>query len=87
MTASGGSAPYTWTVTGTLPAGLALSTLSGTSASIIGTPTGVESRTFTVRAADKWAAAWTGISRSMSAAQASSSIRRPAERGDTVHPA
>jgi hypothetical protein len=54
LTASGGTAPYTWSVSGILPAGLALNTVTGTTAAISGTPTGVESRTVTIRATDKW---------------------------------
>ncbi|MDB6076197.1 MAG: putative Ig protein, partial [Verrucomicrobiaceae bacterium] len=53
LTASGGTAPYIWTVTGTMPSGLSLATASATTAIIVGTPTSVESRTFIVRAADK----------------------------------
>ncbi|MDB6116236.1 MAG: hypothetical protein JWO08_17, partial [Verrucomicrobiaceae bacterium] len=49
LNASGGTAPYTWAVAGTLPAGLSLGSSSGT---ISGTPTAIESRTFTVRATD-----------------------------------
>ena len=49
LTATGGTAPYTWSVAGTLPAGL---TLGGSSGIIGGTPTAIESRTFTVRATD-----------------------------------
>ena len=49
--ASGGSAPYTWTVTsGTLPAGLTLS-VDGT---ISGTPTAATTATVTIRARDAY---------------------------------
>jgi hypothetical protein len=47
--ASGGVPPYTWAITsGTLPAGLTLSTAG----LISGTPTGQETQTFTVQASD-----------------------------------
>ena len=49
LTASGGVAPYTWTVTqGSLPAGLSLSS----SGVISGTPTGTGTSNFTVQVAD-----------------------------------
>ncbi|HTV64798.1 MAG TPA: Ig domain-containing protein [Bryocella sp.] len=48
LTAAGGVAPYTWTLSGTLPAGLSLS-----SAGIIsGTPTGTGTANFSVQVAD-----------------------------------
>ena len=48
--ASGGTAPYTWSLaSGALPAGLTLTTASG---AITGTPTGAGTATFTVRATD-----------------------------------
>jgi len=56
LTATGGTAPYTWTVaTGTLPAGLNLST-AGT---ISGTPTAAGTTSFTVRVTDSAAPAAT----------------------------
>lgn len=49
LTASGGVAPYTWTLTsGSLPAGLTLST----SGLLAGTPTNQEAQTFTVQVSD-----------------------------------
>ncbi len=54
LTASGGSAPYTWSVTGTLPAGLGTTTPTSSTFRLSGTPTTVESRTVTIRATDKW---------------------------------
>jgi len=49
LSATGGVSPYTWSVTsGTLPAGLTLST----SGLISGTPTNQETQTFTVQASD-----------------------------------
>ena len=49
LTATGGVPPYTWSITsGTLPAGLTLST----SGLISGTPTNQETQTFTVQASD-----------------------------------
>ncbi len=51
LTAAGGSAPYTWSITaGSLPAGLALNALSG---SISGSPVAVGTSTFTARATDR----------------------------------
>ncbi|MDT0215593.1 carboxypeptidase regulatory-like domain-containing protein [Rothia sp. ARF10] len=50
LAASGGTTPYTWSVTsGTLPAGLSLASATGV---ISGTPTTVESKTFTVQVKD-----------------------------------
>src|SRR5207249_4859415 len=50
LAASGGTAPYTWSVvSGALPVGLALSTSTGT---ISGTPTAAGQITFTVAVAD-----------------------------------
>jgi large repetitive protein len=50
LTASGGTAPYTWSnKTGTLPAGLTLNTTTGT---ISGTPTTVATSSFTIQATD-----------------------------------
>jgi Putative Ig domain len=49
LTATGGVAPYTWTLTsGALPAGLTL----GSDGSVSGTPTSAGSFTFTIQAAD-----------------------------------
>ena len=53
LTASGGSAPYTWALaTGTLPAGLMLNVMNGT---ISGTPTAATTSTFSVSATDSMA--------------------------------
>ena len=54
LTASGGMAPYVWSVpAGTLPAGLLLNSgVTATTATITGIPTTVQSRTFTIRATD-----------------------------------
>ena len=52
LSASGGTAPYTWSVIGTLPTGLTLTQISGTAATISGTPTVVQSATFTIKATD-----------------------------------
>lgn len=53
LAASGGTLPYTWSlVVGSLPTGLTLSTSSGT---ISGTPTGTGSSSFTVKVADSGA--------------------------------
>ena len=50
VTAGGGSAPYAWSVqSGTLPTGLALNSSTGV---ISGTPTAIQSSTFTLRATD-----------------------------------
>jgi Putative Ig domain len=50
LAASGGLAPYSWTITqGSLPSGL---TLNATSGVISGTPTGAGTSTFTVQASD-----------------------------------
>jgi hypothetical protein len=50
LTASGGTAPYTWSVsTGTLPAGITLGSATGT---LAGTPTAVGTFTFTVQVTD-----------------------------------
>jgi uncharacterized repeat protein (TIGR01451 family) len=48
ITASGGTPPYTFSITGSLPAGLSLNASTGT---VTGTPTGA-SATFTARASD-----------------------------------
>jgi hypothetical protein len=54
LTASGGTAPYTWAVTvGTLPAGLSLASSTGV---ISGTPTTAATSPFTVQATDQVAA-------------------------------
>jgi len=53
LTVSGGTAPYTWTVIGSLPTGLSLTSgATPTTARISGTPTVVQSVTFTIRATD-----------------------------------
>ena len=54
LTASGGSGAYTWTIqSGTLPTGLTLNgAVTATTATITGTPTVVQSSTFTIRATD-----------------------------------
>ena len=53
FTASGGTAPYTWTRTGTLPAGMTLSADAGEQVKITGKPTAAGSSTFTLTATDK----------------------------------
>ena len=53
FTASGGAAPYTWAVTGTLPAGMRLSAAEGAQVKITGKPTTTGSSTFTLTATDK----------------------------------
>lgn len=52
FTAKGGAEPYTWAVTGTLPAGMSLSAAEGAQVKITGTPTTVGSSTFTLTATD-----------------------------------
>lgn len=52
LTAGGGTAPYTWTAVGGLPDGLSIASASSTTGRISGTPTTVQSVTFTVRATD-----------------------------------
>ena len=53
LTASGGTAPYTWTVIGSLPNGLSLTSgVTPTTARVSGTPPVVQSVTFTIRATD-----------------------------------
>ncbi len=49
MIAGGGTPPYAWSMTGTLPAGLSLNTSTGM---ITGTPTAVGSSSFTIMATD-----------------------------------
>jgi parallel beta-helix repeat protein len=49
VSASGGVTPYTWTVSGPLPAGLGLNASSGT---ITGTPTQAGTSTFTIQVTD-----------------------------------
>ena len=49
VTATGGTGSYTFSVTGTLPAGL---TLNATTGALSGTPTTAVTRTFTIRATD-----------------------------------
>ena len=54
LTASGGTAPYLWTVsTGALPPGTSLTNATSSSASITGIPTVVGSSIFTLRVTDK----------------------------------
>src|SRR5690606_16282714 len=50
LAASGGTAPYTWSVTGSLPGGLSL---DGATGLISGTPTAVGSFSFTVEVTDQ----------------------------------
>ena len=52
FTASGGAAPYTWALTGTLPAGMSLSATEGAQVKITGKPTAAGSSTFTLTATD-----------------------------------
>lgn len=53
LDASGGTAPYSWTITGSVPAGLALDTSSTTaSTTLSGTPTSQGPFTFTITVAD-----------------------------------
>ena len=52
FTASGGTAPYTWALTGTLPAGMSLSAAEGAQVKITGKPTAAGSSTFTLTATD-----------------------------------
>ena len=52
FTASGGAAPYTWALTGTLPAGMSLSAAEGKQVKITGKPTAAGSSTFTLTATD-----------------------------------
>ena len=52
FTASGGAAPYTWEVTGTLPAGMTLSAAEGAQVKITGKPKTAGSSTFTLTATD-----------------------------------
>jgi hypothetical protein len=53
ITASGGTAPYTFAVTsGALPAGLALTGATNTSVNITGTPTTAGAFSFTIMATD-----------------------------------
>ena len=49
LTASGGNGAITWSVTGTLPAGLSLNTTTG---ALTGTPTSTASQTFSITATD-----------------------------------
>ena len=54
LTASGGTSPYTWQVqSGTLPTGMALASSGSATATLSGTPTVVQSTTFTILATDK----------------------------------
>ncbi|MBZ5631478.1 MAG: Ig domain-containing protein, partial [Acidobacteriia bacterium] len=79
LAATGGTTPYTWSVTaGSMPPGLSLST-SGT---ISGTPTTVGSYSFTVQVADAAAATRTaGLSLTVSAPSAFQYVL-----GDTLYP-
>ncbi|MEW6182332.1 MAG: putative Ig domain-containing protein [Bacillota bacterium] len=53
LSTSGGTAPYTWSVSsGALPAGLNLNASTTASCSISGTPTGISDATFTIRVSD-----------------------------------
>lgn len=52
FTASGGAAPYTWELTGTLPASMSLSAAEGKQVKITGKPTAAGSSTFTLTATD-----------------------------------
>lgn len=53
LTASGGTSPYTWSVIGSLPTGISLTSgVTATTAVVGGTPTVVQSSTFTIRATD-----------------------------------
>ena len=52
FTASGGAAPYKWTRTGTLPAGMSLSAAEGKQVKITGKPTAAGSSTFTLTVND-----------------------------------
>ncbi len=59
LTATGGTAPYTWAITsGALPAGLSLNTATG---SITGTPTVAGVSTFTVQVTDSFVPAGTAV--------------------------
>src|SRR5262249_48106340 len=49
LTANGGTPPYTWSITGSLPGGL---TLNATTGGIAGTPTAAGAFNFTVQVAD-----------------------------------
>lgn len=51
-TASGGIAPYNWSVLGTLPAGLSLSGTTGPTVTISGSPSVVPAYNFSIRATD-----------------------------------
>lgn len=52
FTASGGTAPYTWALTGTLPDGMRLSAAEGKQVKITGKPTAAGSSTFTLTVND-----------------------------------
>lgn len=55
LTVTGGTAPYTWTATGSLPSGLSLSNSATSSVAVIsGTPSVVQSGTFTLRVTDAY---------------------------------
>ena len=53
FTAKGGTEPYNWALTGTLPAGMRLSAAEGAQVKITGKPTATGSSTFTLTATDK----------------------------------
>ena len=53
FTAKGGAAPYTWALTGTLPAGMSPPETTGAQVKITGKPTAAGSSTFTLTATDK----------------------------------
>jgi hypothetical protein len=69
VTATGGILPYTWSVSsGTLPAGLALTSNPDGSATISGTPTMLGTSTFTLQVADSESPPATGVSPPLSIA-------------------
>jgi Putative Ig domain len=63
LSATGGVLPYTWSVSsGTLPAGLTLTTNADSTATISGTPTTLGTSTFTIQVSDSESAPATGSS-------------------------
>ena len=69
LTATGGVLPYTWSVSsGTLPAGLTLTTNADSTATISGTPTLLGTSTFTIQVADAEIPPATGTSGPLSIA-------------------